>query len=201
MANLVFLVAEIVILLLCILLVVAVGVGRMESSVGRSEDGHSPGSSAPRWKLRDTKGHWRQTPSKHRPQLLLFADRCLKAYPSLVRCLNEIDEDANSDGQPSPSPLRNVEILLLTLAGRLDEGMAHELGLTLPIVAVDWSLYSRYRIQRIPFAFLVSPSGVVIARSLVGSDAALMEILHRRGPLMPSGQVDRQPTHVGGSVP
>jgi len=190
MANLLFLLAEVVLLLLCILLVVAVGVGRMESSVGRSQDGHLPGSSAPRWKLRDTEGHWIQTPSELRLQLLLFADRSLKAYPSLVRGLNELQKD-----------LRTVEVLLITLAGRLDEATANELGLTLPIVAVDWSLYSRYRIQRIPFAFLVSPSGVVIARGLVGSGAALMEILDTSRPLMPSGQVDRQPAHAGHSVP
>ncbi len=185
LAHYVFLFAEILLLIACGLLVVAIGVGRMESSVGRLRDGLPPGSSAPRWKLPDAHGVSRHTPSALRPQLLLFADRSLKGYPDLVQGLKSL---AGSS--------RQVETLVLTLRGRLDDATMNELGLNLPIVWVKWGLYSRYRIQRIPFALLIGADGTVVARGLVGSAAALTDMLQPLGLIARADGDHGQRTHV-----
>jgi hypothetical protein len=79
-----FLVAGAILIALCLLAILRIGFGRLESHIGIERDGPRRPSPVPHWRLPDLEGVVRSSPTHGRWQLLIFADQSL-AYRSLLR--------------------------------------------------------------------------------------------------------------------
>jgi hypothetical protein len=155
-----------VLVVLTLLVLVGVGIVRLESPLGVLRDGIPDGKRAPSWRLADAAGVTRQCPSG-RWQLLLFADHSLREFPDLVAGLKRLTAE-----EPE------LETLVLSkghmeLTERL---LAGPLGLDLPILHVDDAFYRRFNVRVMPFVFFVDPAGVVRAPAIVNHEDSLQRM-------------------------
>lgn len=149
--NILFFLAGGILLLLCLLLILRIGFVRLESSIGRARDGFPPGKEIPHWSLADLSGNIRGTPSMKHWQLLIFVNYALGAFPELISLIEHL---ALADEE--------LEVIILSAASKdFCEGMVSGLELQVPVVPVDMDFYHRFRVQVMPFAFIVNPSGMV----------------------------------------
>ncbi len=94
--------AEILLLLLCALALIALGVGNLESRTGITRDAIGIGKQAPTWQARDLTGKVRRGPYGSSRQVLVFADQKLAVFQDLPAGLNGINS-SDSD----------IEVLLI----------------------------------------------------------------------------------------
>jgi hypothetical protein len=148
---------------------VALGLGRLTSSLGIHRDGLNPGSDAPAWSLSDNDGWLRRSPHGKRWQLLLFANHALQSFASVAEGLRAL-----ARSQP------NVEILVMC-QGRTDVTLAttQALGLQVPVISVDQSFYDRYRVRVMPFGYVIDPEGIVRSVGLVNAADGVVNLWQR----------------------
>ncbi len=161
--GLTFLGVELVLITLVLLAILRTGLMRLDSSAGIWRDGIPPGKMAPPWSLPDLEGHLRVTPAGDHWQFLIFADRSLASFPSLVAGMNHL-----------AAAVRELEVLVLSRESReLCEATVRALDLQVPIVQVDQAFYDRFWVRVMPFAFLLDPRGIVRWVSLVNTEEQL----------------------------
>lgn len=138
-------------LLLCLLLILRIGFVRLDSRIGRARDGFPPGTKLPYWRLPDLTGKIRGTPSKEHWQLLVLANYALGGFPELIELIESFH-----------STEKNLEIIILSAASKdFCEAMVRGLDLKVPVVAVDMDFYQHFRVNVMPFAFLIDASGII----------------------------------------
>lgn len=165
---------------------IALGVGRLTTSVGIHRDGYPPGTRAPQWSHVDTEGQRHQVPSGGKWQLLLFADHSLRGFPTLIGGLHAFLET-----------VKEVELLILPGGNpRLTTAVLEIFRLHVPVIPVSSDFYYRHRVRVMPFGLLVDPEGVIRATGLVNSeDAPLM--LWRRATLPMATGGRRSQSQIG----
>lgn len=161
-----FLICATLLLLLSLLALCALGVGRLESSIGILRDGLPRGESAPAWSLSDLDGRAHGTPSGELWQLLIFADHSIKEFEALTTALGKLLA-ANLDTEA---------IMLARGNGSLARAVLDERGLELPVVQVTDDFYHLYRMRVMPFLVVADPRGVIRALGLANSEATLTTI-------------------------
>jgi hypothetical protein len=162
------------VILLGTLALLRIGMLRLEMPIGIRRDGLRVGSRSPRWQRADVDGHLRSVPGDGRWQLLVFADHSLQAFPDLIAGLARLGES-----------VPELELLVLSQA---PPGVSADLrgaGVTAPIVCVDGGFYRQHGVRAMPFAFVLSPDGVVRASSLTSVSLALFRLLRsaRESPI------------------
>ncbi len=156
-------------LILCVTVVFGMlGVGQIALSGPEAieRDGLARGQPGPAWVLADADEVVARSPPAGSLQLVLFADHCLTAFPSVVagvRDLRAADE---------------VEIVILT-RGPAPSSLPQlrQLGLDgIPVVTAGPAIYARYNVRVMPFAMFVDSAGLVRASSLVNHDWQLAKL-------------------------
>jgi hypothetical protein len=151
---------------LTLLVLIGVGIVRLESPLGVLRDGLQPGERAPRWALRDLDGVERRSPSS-RWQLLVFGDHSLREFGGFAEALNRLQEN-------SPE----LEIVLLSRGhpDLTDYILRQVLDLRVPIVHVDEAFYRRYDVRVMPFLYFIDPGGVIRAPAIVNQERTLLRM-------------------------
>lgn len=158
-----FLILEVVFITLALLMILQMGVQRLESSIGIMRDGFPPGKAAPKWSLPDLMGQMRKTPTGSQWQLLIFVDHTLVSFP-------ELSTEINQFSMATPE----LEVLVVSRDDmRLCVATQEILNLQVPIVPVDQSFYERYRVRIMPFVMFLDPLGTVYSAGLVNNVAQL----------------------------
>jgi hypothetical protein len=163
----VFLLTEVLLVVLCALGLVAVGNARLQSRFGIARDGVRVGKKAPTWQATDLSGRLHTGPPQEKPQLLIFADQDLQAFPDLIRGMNRLLE--------SPA---NLEVLVIASAPRdICLLSSTNLKLQVPLIPAAHSLYWQFRIRVRPFVHIVDQENVVRSVGLANTDADLRRLL------------------------
>ncbi|HEV8685673.1 MAG TPA: hypothetical protein VGQ84_00200, partial [Gaiellaceae bacterium] len=176
----VFVVLAFALLAMSALAILRVGLMRLESRIGIFRDGLAPGTPAPSWGLADGDGNVHVSPSG-RVQLLIFADHSLREFREAAAELAAIHEDQQAE----------VIVLTKSMYSVVVEVM-RALGLHAPVVRVEPELYRAYNVRVIPFAFVISPQGVVCGSGLANSKEAVRSICDlagESGVLTPDSQL------------
>lgn len=158
-----FIVIGALLLSLTALAMIRLAMLRLESPLGRREDGLTPGTSAPTWRVTDTVGTPRYVPSESNRQALLFADHSLVSFPKLVSGLLRLQEDAP-----------DLELIMLS---RVDAGVTAKacelLGLEVPLVIVDDRFYKRHNVWVMPHILFLDEHGTVLVAGNVAEPTGL----------------------------
>jgi hypothetical protein len=147
------------------------GIGQiaLSGSDAIERDGLARGQRAPSWALADSGGAEHRSPPGPKLQLVVFADHCLKSFPSVVAGLRTLrNREAEAD----------LDIVILT-RGPVPGATAvlAELGLAdLPVVAGSARLYASYNVRVMPYAIFVGSDGLVRGSSLVNFDWQLAKL-------------------------
>lgn len=155
--SVLFFVLSFILLIALIIIIIRVGISRLESAIGIMGDGIPVGNVTPNWNLPDIYGITQHTPSSSSQwQFLIFCDYGLAAFPSVIEGIRTLSQE------------KDLQVLLITIAS-LDvcRAMARGLRLTIPVVSVDDDFYQQFRVRVMPFGYLVDSSGVVQWKGLV----------------------------------
>lgn len=166
--GIIFLGVAVVLILLSLLAMVSMGFKQLNSSVGITRDGIPVGRAFQPWTLPDLEGHIHGTPNhvSSRWQLLIFADRSLVAFPSLVTGIHHFVQS-----------VQEVEVLICSRDPRnVCEATMQGLGLQVPVISVNQTFYDRFHVRVMPFAFLLDPLGTIHWKGLLNTEAQLFHI-------------------------
>lgn len=134
-------------------------------SRGVRRSGLRPGSPVPALRGLDHTGTAFSVPRTGNYQLLLFADHSLKEYPTLI---------AGLIGLRHTSP--KLEVLVISRHPALTLAYMSDMPIFARIVAATAETYRAYNVRVMPFVIFSSPSGRVLASSLVNYDWQLTKL-------------------------
>jgi hypothetical protein len=146
-----FLLIGMLLLLATLLIFVRVGFSRLESSFGIHGDGLPIGNPAPSWNFPDLQGQQFYTPTHDAWQFLIFADKSIAHFLSLVEGLNKL-----------AFSLQELQILLISSdPPSVCASMVSGLGFEAPVVPTEKRFYEQFRVRVMPFGFLLDPDGII----------------------------------------
>lgn len=152
-----------------LLYVVALGVGRLDSRVGRQRDGFRPGTRIPRFRVVDSLGRQRSCPSGTSYQVLLFVHHAIRSFPSIT---DGIEVIRGRDLAP--------EVLMLSLSdARITQASLDSIGLSVPLIVVQERFYSRYRVAQMPFCIIVDADGRLLSSGNASSGDHVLTLWRR----------------------
>jgi hypothetical protein len=161
--GIMFLMMAVVFIGLAVLVILQNSFIRLNSSIGIARDGLPAGKVAPCWQLPDLEGHVHLTPGGDHWQLLIFINQALAAFPDLVTGMHQL-----------ASLFQELEVVILSPESTEEcVQTVQQLGLQVPVVPIDASLYDRFRVRVMPFAFFLDPDGIVRWVGLVNTEAQL----------------------------
>ena len=139
-------------LLLAALAILRLAALRLESPLGRRRDGLMQGSDAPRWRLIDSAGALREVPGRRGLQVLLFADHAIVAFAPLAARLERLHQE---------DP--DLEVVMVSRSDLETTIVAcEEVGLDLPIVAVEDRFYRLHNVWVVPHILFLDQRGKVL---------------------------------------
>ena len=172
-------------LALALLYVVAIGVVRLDSRIGRMRDGFRPGTRIPPFRLVDLGGVQYSCPSGTSHQVLLFVHHAIRSFPTVTHAVDVI---RNHD----PS----VEVLLLsTTDANVTRASLDSIGLSVPLVVVQERFYACYRVEQMPFCMILDAEGMLLSSGNASSGDHLLTLWRR------AGAFEEHPSRTAGLAP
>jgi hypothetical protein len=161
--NFIFVCVEGVSILLTLLVILRLGLLRLESRFGIWNDGLKIGQKAPAGEYITSDRSIISIPSQAKWQLLLFVDHSLASFTDLVLGVHHLTEKPEG-----------LEILMVARRDQAScQSIAQNLGLKIPIIPVEHEFYTRYRVRVMPFVTILDPQGKVFGTGLVNTEEQL----------------------------
>jgi hypothetical protein len=172
-------------LAMALLYMVAVGVVRLESRIGRMRDGFRPGTRIPPFRLVDLGGVQHSCPSGTSHQVLLFVHHAIRSFPTVTDAVDVIRND-------DPS----AEVLVLSISdANLTQASLRSIGLSVPLVVVQQQFYDRYRVEQMPFCIIVNADGMLLSSGNASSGDHVLTLWRR------AGAFEGNPSRTAGLAP
>ena len=160
---------EIVLIALLLLLILRLGLAGLDTASAIGRDGLRIGSCSPEWRLRSGEVLQR---GNDRWQLLIFSDHSLVSFPELVGVMNRL-------WRLFSDPL---DVLVLSRdSPQILHAVKEGLNLEVDIAPVDQTVYDRFRVRVMPFAYVVDTAGSVRWRGLVNTEDHVLDRLRYAG--------------------